>query len=360
MGDARAMADDRGACMRVVVIGTSGAGKTTLAQRIADRYGIPLVELDALNWRPEWVALSLSDPARFRREVDAATALGDWVVAGNYTSSVRDIVWGRATHLVWLDYSRSVVMRRVLWRSFWRAVRREVIWGGNREGFRLWLDPGHPVQWAWRTWQSNREGTARRLAEAASAHLRVVQVLRPRDAGKVFARLEGEVTRVVLESEQLAAIVASLSRARMSTYASLAGDDPAAALRLYERNMRMSEAFYTPLQCLEVCLRNKLHDRLSEVYGDRWFEDPRIGFAPGVLKSIALAAGTVCKAGKALTPGAIVAELSFGFWVGILATTYDETLWRRSLARAFRPDGRGLKRQVVHGRMNMLRRFIRN
>jgi adenylate kinase family enzyme len=176
--------------MRVVVIGTSGAGKTTIAEQIAARYAIPLVELDALNWRPNWEALSLSDPAQFRRDVDAATSGTAWVVAGNYTSSVRDIVWGRATHLVWLDYSRFVVMRRVLWRSFGRAVRREVIWGGNREGFRLWLDPGHPVQWAWSTWQSNRDGTARRLAEAASAHLQVVQVLRPGDVEKVFERLE--------------------------------------------------------------------------------------------------------------------------------------------------------------------------
>jgi adenylate kinase family enzyme len=176
--------------MRVVVIGTSGAGKTTISEQIADRFGIPLVELDALNWRPGWEALSQTDPARFLADVEAATSGPGWVVAGNYLMA-RHIVWARATHLVWLDYSKAVVMRRVLRRSLARAWRRETIWGGNREGFRLWLDPGHPIRWAWRTWQSNRTATATQLAEAGSAHLQVVQVLRPGDVGQVFARLEG-------------------------------------------------------------------------------------------------------------------------------------------------------------------------
>jgi adenylate kinase family enzyme len=175
--------------MRVVVIGTSGAGKTTISEQIARRFRLRLVELDAINWRPNWQALSLTDPTAFAALVDEATRGDDWVIAGNY-ANVRHIVWARATHLVWLDYSRAVVMARVLRRSFRRAWRQEVIWGGNREEFRVWLDPSHPIQWAWRTWQTNRTATARRLAEASAAHLRVIQVLRPRDAAQIFDRLQ--------------------------------------------------------------------------------------------------------------------------------------------------------------------------
>ena len=174
--------------MRVVVIGTSGAGKSALSEQIARHFDIPLIELDALNWRADWTALSATDPARFLADVDAATSGPCWVVAGNYTMA-RHIVWARATHLVWLDYSRRVVMRQVVRRSFWRAWHRQVIWGGNREGFAGWRDPGHPIQWAWRTWQPNRTATAARLAEARSAHLKVVQVLRPQDAVRVIEKL---------------------------------------------------------------------------------------------------------------------------------------------------------------------------
>lgn len=174
--------------MRIVVIGTSGAGKSTMAEAIGARFGIPVVELDALNWQPGWVALSQTNPAAFFAAVDDATVGPSWVVVGNYTQA-RHITWARATHLVWLDYPRSVVMRRVIRRSFLRAVRREAIWGGNREGFHLWLGADHPIWWAWRTWRKNRTNTIARLAEPASAHLRVLQVMHPRDASKLLELL---------------------------------------------------------------------------------------------------------------------------------------------------------------------------
>ncbi len=156
-----------------------------MAAAIGDGFGLPVVELDALNWRPDWEALSYTDPPAFLRAVEAATAGPGWVVAGNYTIA-RHIVWARATHIVWLDYPRAIVMSRVIRRSFMRAWRRQMIWGGNREGFHLWLDPSHPIRWAWRTWQSNRDTTIARLSEATSAHLRVVQVMKPRDAPRVL------------------------------------------------------------------------------------------------------------------------------------------------------------------------------
>ena len=171
-----------------MVIGTSGAGKSTLAVEIGARFGLPVIELDALNWRPGWVARAVTDPAGFLADVDAATAGPGWVAVGNY-GTARHLVWSRATDIVWLDYTRPVVMGRVIRRSAIRAWRREVIWGGNRESFAGWLAPDHPIQCAWRTWQTNRTAAIARLSEPGSAHLRVTQVLRPHDAGKVIRRL---------------------------------------------------------------------------------------------------------------------------------------------------------------------------
>ena len=107
--------------LRLVVIGVSGSGKTTFAGQIARKLSLPHIELDALYWEPDWQA---SSRPVFRGRVQAATAAEAWVVDGNYSHS-RDIVWSRASHLVWLDYS----LPRVMWRELLGASFRNRSYG---------------------------------------------------------------------------------------------------------------------------------------------------------------------------------------------------------------------------------------
>src|SRR3972149_10212063 len=85
---------------RIVVIGTTGSGKTTLARRLSQLLDIPHVELDALNWEPDWVQ---APTEVFRQRTEEALRGEAWLVDGNY-SAVRDIVWPRAGTLVWLGF----------------------------------------------------------------------------------------------------------------------------------------------------------------------------------------------------------------------------------------------------------------
>jgi adenylate kinase family enzyme len=167
--------------MRIVVIGTSGAGKTTLARRIASRLELPHIELDAINWQSGWHDLTRHDPQEFVRRVTEAIQAEAWVVDGNY-GPVRDRVWQRATHLVWLDYERPVIMARVISRTFLRAALRTELWAGNRERWRHLLRPSHPIRWAWSTWDRRRRETAHRLTQQLCAHLVVLRLRHPREA----------------------------------------------------------------------------------------------------------------------------------------------------------------------------------
>jgi len=165
--------------MRIVVIGISGAGKSSFARALATGLGAPHVELDALHWEANWTPAS---PEAFAARVEAATAGSAWVVDGNY-SAVRNIVWGRATHLVWLDYARLPIMLRVIRRSVQRAVSQRELWNGNREDWRAWFRPSHPIRWAWSQWRGRRQSLEAVLADGAYAHLHVLRLRRPREAG---------------------------------------------------------------------------------------------------------------------------------------------------------------------------------
>jgi adenylate kinase family enzyme len=174
--------------MRIVVVGTSGAGKTTLARRIAAMLALPHIELDAINWQPGWRDLTRHDPEEFLRRVDEAIEAEAWVVDGNY-GPVRDRVWRRATHLLWLDYERSLVMARVIFRTLFRLVVRTELWAGNHERWRHLLRPSHPIRWAWSTWERRRRETAERLAQSECAHLVVARLRRPREVQRALELL---------------------------------------------------------------------------------------------------------------------------------------------------------------------------
>ena len=174
--------------MRIVVVGTSGSGKTTLAKALAAQLGLSYIELDAVNWQPGWRDLSRNDPDEFVRRVTLAVAADTWVVDGNY-GLVRESVWQRATHLVWLDYDRAVVMYRVIRRSLVRAILRTELWAGNRERWLHMLRPSHPIRWAWNTWARRRQEYEERIGLCDYAHLVVLRLRRAREAEELLRKL---------------------------------------------------------------------------------------------------------------------------------------------------------------------------
>ncbi|MFF2390024.1 AAA family ATPase [Agromyces sp. NPDC058104] len=161
---------------RILVAGASGAGKTTLARRIAAASGLPYQEIDALFHGPDW-----TPRPSFVDDVDAFTSQAGWVTEWQY-GVVQPMLAERGQLLVFLDYSRARVMRQVIARTLRRRLRREELWNGNREApfHTILTDPEHIVRWAWRT-----HGTRAALVQEAAARnpgLEVVRLRAPREA----------------------------------------------------------------------------------------------------------------------------------------------------------------------------------
>jgi adenylate kinase family enzyme len=162
---------------RILVGGSSGAGKSTMAKALSRRLGIPHIEVDALFHGPGWVPRP-----EFVDDVDALTSGPAWVIDHDYAAA-RHLVWARIDTFVWLDYSRAVCEWRVIRRSVPRAVLRRELWNGNRERFfAMFVDPEHPVRWSWTHHAGKRASFEARVDDPAYAKIAIVRLQRPRAA----------------------------------------------------------------------------------------------------------------------------------------------------------------------------------
>lgn len=162
---------------RVMVVGTSGAGKSTLARKLSEKLGLEDIELDALFWGPNWTQTPLPE---FRAKIEGATSGSQgWVIHGNY-GKVRDLTWKKATHLIWLDYSREVVFWRVFKRSLVRILTREPLWSGNRESFRkTFLSRDSILLWSFQTYGLRKEQYELLIKDPEYSHLKIVRFKSP-------------------------------------------------------------------------------------------------------------------------------------------------------------------------------------
>lgn len=180
----------RGTMQRVVVFGTTGSGKSTLAEALAARTGLRVVELDALYWGRDWQA---APDALFRHRVECALRDGGWIVTGIY-GQVRDLTWGAADTLVWLDLPFPLVFWRLLRRTLRRTVTQEDLWGtGNRESFvRSFFSRQSILWWAIQTHRRNRV----RFTADCARYGRDKTVVRLRSRREIAAFLERPATEM--------------------------------------------------------------------------------------------------------------------------------------------------------------------
>ena len=95
---------------RVAIVGSGGAGKSTLARALGERTGLPVVHLDEHYWRPGWVE---TPPDEWRARQAELCAADRWIIDGNYSGTV-DLRLATADTLVFLDLPRRVTIPAVL------------------------------------------------------------------------------------------------------------------------------------------------------------------------------------------------------------------------------------------------------
>jgi adenylate kinase family enzyme len=174
---------------RISVIGSAGAGKTTLARELSRRLDLPHIELDSIAHQPGWTLL---ERGLFQQRVSERVAAKRWVSCGNYGShGVAPLVWARADTIVWLDLPRVVVTARTLTRSLRRLLTRQELWNGNRERLENLLShkpEDNIVLWAWTRHEHVRSKYARMIDEGAWAGRTVYRLRTAREVRAFLTR----------------------------------------------------------------------------------------------------------------------------------------------------------------------------
>lgn len=164
------------AMKRISIVGTTGSGKTTTARELSQHLEIPHIELDALYWEENWT--SVPDEI-FKERVASAVQADRWIIDGNY-SRVRDLVWGRADTVIYLDYCFGRVFWQLLMRTFRRSLQNEELWSANREHLgKAFFSKDSILLWMLTTYHRRRRQYRELFRQAHYSHLKIVHLKSP-------------------------------------------------------------------------------------------------------------------------------------------------------------------------------------
>lgn len=167
------------AMRRVLVIGSPGAGKSTLARHLGRHTGLPLVHLDAHHWRPGWTE---TPPQEWRERVKHLASGDRWIMDGNYGGTL-SLRLPRADTVIFLDYP--------VWLCLWRAVRRVARYRGRtREDMGPGCEERLDLSFLAYIARFPLEGRKRVQQKLRSFEGRIIRLRSPAQASQFLASLE--------------------------------------------------------------------------------------------------------------------------------------------------------------------------
>ncbi len=95
---------------RIVIIGSCGAGKSTLARTLGKQLNLPVIHLDAYYWQPRWQE---TDQDKWQKIQQELIKVNSWIIDGNYYNTI-DIRLAAADTIIWLDFNRYLCLWRVI------------------------------------------------------------------------------------------------------------------------------------------------------------------------------------------------------------------------------------------------------
>lgn len=156
---------------RIAIIGSGGAGKSTLARQLGDLLGLEVYHLDALYWKPGWTETPKDE---WHKVVDELVQRERWIIDGNYGGTMEQRL-AAADAVIYLDFPPVICL--------WRALKRVIYYRGKT---RPDMGSGCPekidwefVQWIWRFPKNGKPSVLQKIEQYCRG--RVITLRNPRE-----------------------------------------------------------------------------------------------------------------------------------------------------------------------------------
>lgn len=149
---------------RILIIGSPGAGKSTLSMKLSRITGLELYHMDRLYWLPGWIPVQ---DDIFVERLRSVLSGESWIIDGNYQNSLQQRI-ERSDTIIYLDYRRSICLFRSLKRTFISSGQREDITEGCEEKLDIKF-----LKWIWNYRKKYRKETMDLLDSTTSKRVLV-------------------------------------------------------------------------------------------------------------------------------------------------------------------------------------------
>lgn len=114
---------------RISIIGGSGTGKSTLADILSEELKLPVIHLDAINFKPNWVEIDKHERDKI---ISIKSSEDKWIIDGNYLKTLKERL-DKADLIIWLDYSTFAQLKGIFKRFLKNKGKEKVEIPGCKE-----------------------------------------------------------------------------------------------------------------------------------------------------------------------------------------------------------------------------------